>query len=192
MGHTISGGGKAQTPSMIKGEKTLDSALVVEKVVIREVPRVYEVPVVKNVETMQVKLITKEEEQIRYKTVERPTVCYVVDERPTTKFNTIEEQTIKYIPIEVKVEKPLVVEKPYERPVIKEKEYTIATVKDIENLRELLELVPKLVSEVNALKSKLNEIKDYKLVEKIIDVPKIQWINTPVERVVWTDVERVK
>ena len=192
MGHTVSGGGKAQTPSILKDGKTLETALVVEKVVIREVHRMYEVPVIKNVETTQVKLVTKEEEQVKYKTTEKETVKYTPVEKETIKYNIKEEETIKYTPVEVKIEKPVVVEKPYERPVIKEKEYTIATIKDIENLRELLDLIPKLASEITSIKAKLAEVKGYKIVEKIIEAPKIQWVNTPVERVVWKDVERMK
>ena len=190
MSHAISGASKPETPTYKTGGEKLTRALVVEEVRIIEVPKVYNVPVIRNVETEQIKYITKEETQVRYKEEEKSTINYVVKEEPTVKYIPREEETIRYIPIDVKVERPVLIDKPYERPVVREKEYTIATIKDIDNLRELLETIPKLATEIASLKVELDKLKGYKLVEQVVKVPKIEWINTPVERVIWKDVER--
>ena len=190
MAQSYSGSGKSETPSYkTKGEK-LTKALVIEEVRIIEVPKVYEVPVIKTITKEQVKYDTKTASQVKYRTVEKETVKYVPKEEETTKYNVVEMDTIKYVPIELKVEKPVAVDKPYERPVIVDKEYTIASIKDMENVRKLMELLPKLSLEVDNLRTKVAALKDVKLVEKVIEAPKVQWINTPVERIVWKDVER--
>ena len=92
--------------------------------------------------------------------------------------------------MDVKVERPVPQDKPYERPVIVEKEYSIATIKDMDNVRKLMDLIPKLSIEVDNLRAKVEKLRKYKLVEEIIKVPKIQWIPTPTERIIWKDVER--
>ncbi|KKN51696.1 hypothetical protein LCGC14_0619830 [marine sediment metagenome] len=190
MPHQISGSAKAQVPTYkIKGEK-LTKALVVEEIKIIEVPKTYIVPVIKTKVEEQVKYKTKVEEQVKYKTVEKPTVKYGVVEEQTTKFKVTEKETIKFVVKEVSVERPIPVDKPYERPRIVEKEYVIASIKDMENVRSLMDLVPKLVVELGELRKKMNELRDVKLVEKVIEVPRLQWITTPVERIVWKDVER--
>ena len=190
MPHQISGSAKAQVPTYkIKGEK-LTKALVVEEIKIIEVPKTYIVPVIKTKVEEQVKYKTKVEDQVKYKTVEKPTVKYGVVEESTTKFKVREEETIKFVAKEVSVERPIPVDKPYERPRIVEKEYVIASIKDMENVRSLMDLVPKLIVELGELRKKMNELRDVKLVEKVIEVPRLQWITTPVERIVWKDVER--
>jgi len=190
MGYSVGGGGRPDTPSYkAKGEK-LTKAIVIEEVKIIEVPKTYTIPIIKNVETEQVKYVTKEEEQVKYKTNEVETVKFNVKEQTTTRYEPKVEETIKFVPVEVKVEKPVVVEKDYEKPKILEKEYIVATVKDMANVRDLMALIPKLILDIASVKKELEGLRNVKLVEKIVEVPKIQWIPTPTERIVWKDVER--
>lgn len=190
MPHQIGGTAKSVTPTYkTKGEK-LEKALVVEEVKIIEVPRVYHVPKVIIKEEVQTKYNTRDEKQVRYNTVEENTIKYIPKEESTTKYVIKEEPTVKYVAKEVEVERPVLMDKPYERPVVKEKEYTIATIADMENVRKLMEALPKLVLELAEVKKKLDGIRDYKLVEKTVEVPRLQWVTTPVERIIWKDVER--
>ena len=190
MPHAVSGSAKAEVPTYkTKGEK-LTKAIVIEEVKVIEVPRIYEVPVIKNVEKEQTKYITKVEIQTKFNTVEEETVKYVPREQDTTKYNTIEKETTKYSVREVEVEKPIPIDKPYERPRIIEKEYTIATIKDMENVRMLMDAIPKITETLKKLEEKLSGLRDYKLVEEVKKVPKLEYIPTTVERIVWKDVER--
>ena len=191
MATNIGGGGMGSQP-LISGKDEVIRALVITDVKVIEKIKEVIIPQIKYMETEQVKYVTKDEPQFKYITKELDTVKYKVKEEDTTRFVVKEEETIKYVPREVSVEKPVIVDKPYERPVIKEKEYVIATVKDIENLRELMDLVPKLITQVQNLKIDLNALRNYKLIEEVVKVPKVEWINTPVERIVWKDVERTK
>ena len=192
MGYGVSGAGKAETPTYKTGSEKLTKALVVEEVRIIEVPRIVEIPVIKNIETEQIKYITKEEPQIRYKTLEKETVNFIATEQPTIKYIPREEETIKYIPKEVQVERPVPIPVEYEKPVIKEKIIEVVRHGDVAAMTELRDIVISLTKELKELQVEMSKIKRYKLVEQIVEVPKVQWINTPVERIVWKDVERVR
>lgn len=191
MAHAVGGGGGTQpTPTYkVKGEK-LDRALVVEEVRVVEVEKRIEVPNVVYKDVEQVRYKTREEEQTKLITKEAETIKFVPKEVETVHYNAREEETVKYIPKEVKVEKPILVDTPYERPVINNKEYTLVTYKELPAIRELLESIPKLLGLVSELSAKLAEVKNFKLVEEVKKVPKIEYIPTPVERIVWVDVER--
>ena len=190
MGHGMSGGGKTDTPAYkVKGEK-LTKAIVIEEVKIIEVPKVYEVPKIEFVKQEQIKYTTKEETQVKYLTEVQNTTRYNVSEQTTVKFNIKEEATIKYVPKEVEVEKPVLTDVPYERPVITTKEYNIASIKDMDNIRALMKFIPEMSKAIDELRKKVESLVKYKLVEKVLDAPKIKWVPTTVERIIWKDVER--
>jgi len=192
MGMATGGGAKPDTPSYkVKGEK-LERSLVIEEVKIIEVPRRIEVPVYVEKKVEQIRWVTKDEPQIKYITKEVDTTRYTVKEETTTKFKVKEEETIRFIPKEVQVERPIAVPVEYERPVIKEKIIEVVSVSDVEAIRSLVVLVPQLLKDIEIMRKKLDECIRFKLVEKVIEVPKLEWISTPVERIIWKDVERIK
>ena len=186
MSQQVSGGSGGGKQYKAKDER-LGSALIIEDVRIVEREKIVDIPVMKYTEKEVIyeKPVIKEVETIRYKTVEQE----------TTKYKPVEKDTIKYVPREVEVEKPVVVLKTYERPVIEtvsyekpvinEKVYDIATVRDVESVRQLIELVEKLNLELPKLKTNLDSLKEYKLVEEVITVPKIQWTTVRAERIEW-------
>lgn len=190
MGHAVSGGAKPAGPSYKTTDKKLLKALVVEDVKIIE--KTIEVPVYKLVDVPreQVKYVTTTEAQVKYEEVKKPTVVYAVKEETTTKFNVKEEDTIKYIPKEVTVERPVAVPREYERPVIKEKIVELVTYGDAAAIKSVMEVLPEVMKELKSLKQELEGIRKYKLVEQVVEAPRIQWVNTPVERIVWKDVVR--
>jgi len=175
MAQSASGGGK--TPSESGEVQQLGSSkLVVEQVEIirRRVPIDIPELVIRTEETTR--YVPKTEPTIKYVTTEEPTIKYVVDERETTKYNTVEEKTVKYIPQEVTCEKPVLVNKPYERPVVVDKEYTIVTYADIEAIRELMDLAPKLLAQLKA-------IKEYQIVKEVIKVPELHYVPTTIKKI---------
>ena len=50
-------------------------------------------------------------------------------------------------------------------------------------LKDLYEFLPKL-------KARLDEIRDYKLVEQVVKVPKLEWEVVKAERIEWVPVRR--
>jgi len=191
MGMSAGGGGGTQSqPSYkTKGHK-LERSLVIEEVKLIEVEKRVDVPkfVVKEVE--QTKYVTKEEPTTKYKVEEKDTTKYNVLDRDTIKYKVKEEPTLKFIPKEVSVERPVPVPVEYEKPVVKEKIIEIVKHNDVAAMQQYLELVIKVKQELEALSVSIDKIRKYKLVEEIIKVPKIEWVSTPVERIVWKDVER--
>lgn len=192
MGMGASGGGAMQNLPKLKmsTESKLGKALVVEDIKVVEKKIIIEVPELKTVEERQIKYLTDTERQVKYSTREEPTTRYVVKEADTTKYIVKTKETIQFVPKEVHCEKPVLVDKPYERPIIKEKEYTIATIADMDNVRKLMTEIPQILNDLNEIRAKLDGLKGYKLVEEVKKVPLIQWVNTPVERIVWKDVIR--
>ena len=184
------GGGTASTPNYKSVEKKLPAALVVKDIEIIEEKRVIEIPVIKEIEKEQIVYRNKEEEQTKFNTKEETTIKYVPKEEETVRYKTVEHETVKYVTKEVECERPKPVDKLYERPVIREKEYELVTFKDLEAITKAMDLIPKLVTMVEALQNKLESLYDYKLVEKEIKVPQITYVPTPVERIVWKDVSR--
>lgn len=157
---------------------TQEETFIVEgaKLIKREL--IVEVP--KYITSEQIKYITKEQEQIKYNTLERDTIRYNLEERRTIKYVPQEETTTKFIPKEVECEKP----------IVKIKTVSIVDYKDVDAIRSLIEEIPKLKEEMVQLKQTLDNLKDYKLVEEIIRVPKNEYVPTPVERIVWKDINR--
>ena len=189
MPHAISGGGRDEGAGYkVKEEKI--KALVVSDVQIIE--KKIEVPVYKLVDVPkeQVKYVTKEEPQVKYITKELDTTRYKVEEKDTVKFRVREEETVKYIPKEIQVERPVAVPVEYERPVVKEKIIEVVNYGDVVALKQFVDVVVDLQKELEGLKESINKIKGYKLVEEVIKAPKIEWVPTQVERIVWKDVER--
>jgi len=167
-------GGSTQPP--FKEEQI--SALIVKDVKVQTIIKRVEVP--EYVKKEQTQYVTKEQSQVKYNTVDKDTTRYNIKEAPTTRFVVNEEKTTKYMPEEVAIEKPVIVEK----------KYTIATYEDANALQAILGLVKNLTEEIGTLRTQLNSIRGYKLVEEIIKVPKLLMIPTEVERVVWKDVPR--
>jgi len=192
MPHAIGGGGRQSGPTYKTESGKLTKALVVEDVQI--ITKNIEVPIYKLVDVPreQVKYETKIEEQTRYTTKEESTTKYIPKEEITTKYNVVEEATTKYVPKEVSVERPVPVPKEYERPVIKETIVELVSYSDTVAIKSFIELMPQLLEETRKLKKELDELRRYKLVEQVIKVPKIEWVTTPVERIIWKDVERIK
>lgn len=192
MAHAVSGGGKPQTPSYkTKGEK-LTKALVIEDVKIIEVPREVTVPKFVERKVEQVKYVDVEKSQIKYSTMDKDTIKYNVIEKDTVRYAPKVEETIKYVAKEVEVERPVAVPKEYERPVVKEKIVELVSYQDVAAIKSLMDVIPMVMKEIKALKVELEGLRKYKLVEKVVEVPRLQWVNTPVERIIWKDVERVR
>ena len=191
MGHGTGGGGRTDSSVKLKDEK-LVSALVVKDVRVIETIKEITIPRIKNVYEEQTKYNTKEEDQIKYNTKVENTTKYNRKVEDTTKYNKVEETTIKYVPkkVDVPYDNPVPKDVPYERPVIHNKDYTIATVTDMENVRALMKIIPEMSKAIDDLRKKVESLTNYKLVEKIIDAPRIEWIPTPVERIIWKDVDR--
>lgn len=190
MGQAIAGGG-GMDKTRCK-ETTLADHIVLHTVRVVEIEKPVEIPkmVVKEIEVEQTKYITKEEDTIRYKVSEKPTVKYNVEEQVTTKYNVNTEETTKYVCKEQVIEKPVIKEVEYEKPIITERNVEVINVKDLDNIKALSSIVKDLALEIEQLKKKLNELKEFKLVEELVRVPKIEWMPTQVERIVWKDVIR--
>lgn len=188
MGHAITGGSapdEKSTTSKLSRAILVEDIKVVERELIVDVPRinykevekVIEVPVFKEVPTL--KYVVNELPTTRYNETVVPTTKYVTTEVPTTKYNVQTEATTKYVPKEVIVEKPIIHEKPLE----------VITIKDLELVKEYTKAITELSKTLPALLSQLKELKDYKLIQELIKVPKLEWITTPVERIEWVSVK---
>jgi len=114
---------------------------------------------------------------------------YVDKEVIVTNVKVLQD-TVRTQNVEVE-EKVIIVERPtyrdveVERPVFKNVEVTNYTIKKVDFPVEVPRITEKLV-----VKEIPIEVKTYTLVEEIIKVPKIQYVPTEVERVVWKDVPR--
>ena len=175
MAQGTSGGGQKAAP---KGEiqKLGESKLVVENVEIIRTRIPIEIPEIIRKTEDTIQYVVKTEPTVRYDARAEETVRYVPRDVETIKYLPREESTTRYVVDEVRVEKPICVDTPYERPVVTNKEYTLVTFKDLEAIREALDLLPKLMAEIR-------EIKKVKLVEEIIKVPKINYVPTDVYRI---------
>ena len=165
---------------VLKDVKVIEQRQTVEIPEIKYVEKTYEVPVIKEVETLKFNMV--EESTTKFIPVDEPTTRYVVKdvecERPIIK--------------EVEYEKPIVTTKNYEKPVIQEKVYEIASVKNLDEVIKATETIKGLCASLAELRTHLEALKDYKLVEEIVRVPKIEYYNVPVERIVWKDIVRDK
>lgn len=182
----------------------LNKTLVVENVSVVEVTKRIEVPQLVFIPTEQIQYITKEEETTKYTPVLKETIRYVQKDEPTTKYIVKEQETLKYIPKEVVVEVPKMVTKEIEIPVKKEVPLEVLTVQNLAEVKELIRALPEVIKGLNsavvAITAFIEDIKqaqkevatlrDVKLVEEIIKVPRLEWHTVEVERVVWKDVVR--
>lgn len=190
MGQSVSGGsskkvGHSETEKLTNGI-VLTDVVVKKREVIVDVPRV----IITDVNYEKPVPVDKE--------YERPVIKEVVKE--TVRYNVKEEETIKYVSKMVECEKPVIVTKEYEKPVIKEQVYEkpiieqkkveVTTVEDLHILKSYVILVKELREELPKLEQRLREIKDYKLVEKVITVPKVEYVTVKVERIEWVPVKR--
>ena len=174
MGHGVSGGAK-QTPSVERVEKikhgiTLTDVIVRERILIVDIP----------------KINWKEETRttVKYRPITEETTKYITREQETVKYRPVEKETVIYVPrekvcekpvvVEKTYEKPVIVEKVYEKPVIKEKEIEVVTVKDVKAVKDMAHSLEELTGTVESLKKQLDGMKNYKLIEKVIQVPKLE------------------
>lgn len=138
-----------------------------------------------------VNLITKEVEVQVPKYVEKIVEVpkYVPKEITVTDVkvveNTVRTQNVEVEEKVIQVDKPIFKDVEVERPVFKNVEVTNYTIKKIDFPVEVPRVTEKIV-----IKEIPTEVKTYTLVEEIIKVPKIQYVPTEVERVVWKDVPR--
>ena len=187
---SMSSGGGSTTPKLNVTTEKLKKVLTIEDVEIIEKKVTIEYPVLVEVPKEQIRWDTKIEEQVKYHTIIEDTKKYEVKEEGTIRYKVKDEETIRYLPIDSPIEKPIIVEKEYEKPVIVEKKYTVASVEDMENVQVLLKTIPQILKDLAHVKEKLDGIVSYKMVEKIIPAPRIEWIPTPTERIIWVDVKR--
>lgn len=175
MAHGVRGGGSTRVKEEVQ-ELGTDHKVVLEKVQVVKRRHTIDIPEYNVVPKETVKYVPKTEPTVKYVVEERPTILYNAQEKDTTKYNVIEEKTVKYVPEEVKCEKPILVDKPYERPVITNKEYVLVTFKDMEAIRELMEVAPKLLA-------KLKELREYEIVKEVVKVPDIRYVPTTIKKI---------
>lgn len=186
--------------------ENLDKTLVVKNVTVVEVTKRVEVPQLVDVPREQIRYVTHEEDTTKYNTLIKETVRYVASEKETTKYNVREAETLKYVPREVEVQIPKFVDKEVEIPVKKEVPVEVAKIVDLVKIQEIAKSFPELkqqlndaVASINALiedigsvKKKLEELREYKFMEQIITVPKIEYQTVVIERPVYKDVPVTK
>jgi hypothetical protein len=190
MAHQISGGSSRKV-GITETEK-LEQGIVLTDVVVKKREIFIDIP------RVNYRDVEYERPLIKDKEYERPIVKEVIKE--TVRYVPVEQETIRYIPKVVECEKPVIVIREYEKPIIKEQVYEkpiveqkkieVVTVDNLDTLKAYVMLVKELNEELPKLKQKLTEIKDYKLVEKVISVPKLEYVTTQVERIEWVPVKR--
>lgn len=184
----------------------IEKALVIENIKVIETTKKIEIPVPVLVDYEVQQKVYKDEivKQIKYETKLEDTIRFVPKDEETIRYVPRDEETLRYIPKEVEVEKPVPVEKEYEKPVVKEVEYEVLKPKDIHILKDFLEEIPRLTkamyealtairafnADLKKAEDNVGRLRDYKLVEEVIKVPKIEYVPVQVERVVWKNVER--
>lgn len=188
---------------LVSTEK-LNKTLVVENVTVVEVTKRIEVPTLVEVPREQIRYVTHEEDTTKYNTVLKETVRYVPRDIETMKYVVREMPTDKYIPVEKLVEVPKFVDKEFEVPKLVEKPLEVVTIKDLDNIQKLVAAIPDVVQglndavtgmvalleDVKTAQVEVAKLRDIKLVEEVIRVPKIEWHTVEVERVVWKDITR--
>lgn len=168
MAQVIRGGGESGTGLKMREEK-LNKKIMLEDVEIRT--KVVEIQVPRFVDRVVevAKFIPKEIEVVDVKVKEKD----------------VETQTVVVKENVVEVDKPSYKEVVVEVPKFVPREVIDCVIKEVEKEVEVLKVVEKIkVVEVPV------EVKTFKLVEEIIKVPRIQYVPTEVERVVWKDVPR--
>jgi len=169
MGQTAMGAGGEEDLGVKVITQKLDKKIVLEDVEIRT----------KVVEIQVPRFVDKIVELPIYKNKEIVVTDVKVVERE------VETQTFKLHENLVEIDKPYYKEVVVEVPRFVNKDIINPIFKDTEVMREVLKVVEKI-----KIEEKVVEVTTYKLVEEIVKVPKIQYIPTEVERVVWKDVPR--
>lgn len=149
------------------GGETLGTKIVSEKIN----------PLVVN----DVRVLTREVEVERPKYVEREIVVTNVN----VKEETVTTQHVEVVNKIVEVSKPVFKEVVIQRPVYIDKEVADVKIKRV----DLPVNVPRIVEKVEVREREF-EVKVPKLVEEIVKVPKIVYVPTEVERIIWKDVPR--
>lgn len=192
MGQAISkGSGESNT---VERHEALEHKIILQDVVIRERKINVDVPVINYVpkEVEYEKPVIIEKETIKYNTVTQETTKYNVKMEDTVKFNTVNVMVEKPVIVEKEYEKPIVTEKPYEKPIIVEKTYELHSVKNVEEIKAYTEAIKELNLHLPLLMENLKQLRDYKLVEQIIRVPKLDYETVKVERIEWVPIKREK
>lgn len=190
MAQSTHNAGKATPPKETVVESavslTLDKVTVRERTILVDIPEIRYVPVEYEKPIVHEKVV----ETTRYSTLEANTVKYVVKEQDTTKYNIREIECEKPVIKEVVYEKPVIKEQIYEKPVIETKKMVIIEVQHLNELLEFSKLVKSLKVELDGLMNQIKEIKNYRLVEQVITVPKLEWTIVKAERIEWIPVKR--
>ena len=155
------------------------SKLVVTHVEIKKQRVEVKIPVLVEETVPTTKYSVVSAETVRYEPRIEETVRYEETVQPTTRYVVEERETVRYVPKDVVCEKPVVTDKIYERPIIVEKEYQLVTFKDLEAIKEAMALLPKLLEEIGRLKNT-------RIVEEVVKVPKIEYVPTTVMRIAKT------
>jgi len=177
MGHSVGGNPESGSDDTRGDVQELGSSkLVVTHVEVKRVREIIRVPEIVLEKRPTIEYVVRQESTTQFIPKEEETTRYNIKEEQTIKYTPTEQETIKYVPVEVKCEKPVVTDKIYERPVIIEKEYQLVTFKDLEAIKEAMVLIPKLLDEIKTLRN-------YRVVEEIIKVPKINYVPTDVYKI---------
>ena len=190
MGQAVSGGASRKI-GYTESEK-LEKGIVITDVIIKKREVIVDIPKV------VIKEVEYERPVIKDKEYERPVIKEVL--KDTIKYVPVEQETIKYVAKIVECEKPVIVPKEYEKPIIREQIYEkpiiehkkieVTTVADVALVQQLAIEVHNITKELVDLKVKLAGIKNYKLIEEVIKVPKVEFVTVQVERIEWVDVKR--
>lgn len=191
MSMTAQGGGAQGTKPLVRTEELINS-IVLKDVKVIEQRYTVNIPDVHLVETEYEKPVLKEVETIKY----------VPKEVESTKFITKEVETVKYVPRdvdcerpiirEVEYEKPLIITKTYEKPLLQEKVYEVLGSGTLSDIKATVEAVKELSEAMATLKKHLDSLREYKLIEEVVKIPKPEFYPVKVERVVWEDVKRTQ
>ena len=173
-------------------EITLDKELIIDKVVFKRREEIIDIP--------KINYKVTNEETTKYIRRDEPTTKYVKREEETTQYIPRNEETTRYISRDVECERPIPIDREYERPVIKEVTYEkpklvekvveVIVVKNLDEVKSCISLVKELNEQLGKLSTHLSTLREYKLVEELVRVPRIEYKPVYVERIVWTDVIR--
>jgi len=157
-------------------EELGSSKLVVTHVEVKKQRVEVKIPVLVEESVPTTKYTVRTEETVQYKPRVEETVRYEESVQPTTRYEVKEAETVRYVARDVACERPVVTDKIYERPVVVEKEYQLVTFKDLEAIKEAMALLPKLLAEIK-------ELRNTRIVEEVVKVPKIEYVPTTVMRI---------
>lgn len=114
-----------------------------------------------------------------------PKEITVIDVKVKVEEKVVNTYKLKTVEEEVKVQKPVFENVTIIKPVLVEKEILEPVIRRVDTPIDVPRVVERLV-----VKEVVEKVTKYKLVEEIVKVPKIKYIPTEVERIVWKDVER--